>query len=136
MYRNIEANCFYNHVYIPNLKFAVGLDFSPIYFVNVPTFGGNFQVFENDFFWISANVQYLYKIKNRTYETFLKYNYSIVSTSNQTDISFAATKIFLTQGYWMDENKILYFTLFKGNFSDSLEGTTLGFQFDFKYKLN
>ncbi len=46
-------------------KWSIGIQYAPINFVNVPNFGENFQVFENDFVW--AKFKYQTNFKGYTY---------------------------------------------------------------------
>lgn len=78
---------FITEKYYDQFKFGVGFDYSPINFVNVPDFGGDYQVFENDFLWGALRIEYQFK------EALIggKYGISFLSSSNQ-NASFSGSK--------------------------------------------
>lgn len=90
IYRSIESEYYISKV-LGHIGLFAGFDFTPLYFVNLPSQGKGLQVFENDFLWTKLGVGLSGKLFDRDYELRFKYFKSLIQKSNQTE-KFSGTK--------------------------------------------
>lgn len=64
-------------------KMFLGLDYSPIYFVNLPEAGEGLKVFENDIFWLKLGISYAPELFGKEVDFRIAYLKSLLVNSNQ-----------------------------------------------------
>lgn len=61
LYKKLVFSVFKKDYWAQGLKLSAGVEYSPVNFINVPSFGASLQLFENNFLWGFASIGYLYK---------------------------------------------------------------------------
>jgi len=61
IYKRIDLSVDKFDLFFNKTKWSFGIQYAPINFLNVPNFGENFQVLENDFVWAKFKIQTSFK---------------------------------------------------------------------------
>lgn len=97
IYKKLDLSIDKYDFFINKSKWSIGIQYAPINFVNVPSFGQEFQVFENDFLW--AKLQF--KLQYLKYDFAFSYYLSILGQSSQQN-SFSGQKYSAKLGRFFD----------------------------------
>jgi hypothetical protein len=82
IYRAFEIEM-YKRKILGYFQVLAGLDYSPVYFVNLPGPGENLQVFENDVFWFKTGIGFNQDFFGKTVDLRAIYLMSLMVKSNQ-----------------------------------------------------
>jgi hypothetical protein len=114
-------------------KAFLGMDYSPIIFVNVPTSGEGLQVFENDIFWAKFGLTYLPSIFGKDLEIRAAFLKSLLVNSNQKK-EFSGTSLIFSTYYQHTSKYGFEISYQKTYLVGDLDVEAKAFSFSYVYK--
>lgn len=94
VYRSVETEL-YRRKILKHFMLIAGLDYTPVYNVNLPNAGADLQVFENDFLWLRGGIGVEGLIVNKKYSLKFEYAKAMLAISSQ-NVTLSGTKMGLT----------------------------------------
>lgn len=94
VYRSVETEL-YRRKILNHYMIIAGLDYTPVYNVNLPTAGADLQVFENDFLWLRGGIGYEGLFVNKKYSLKFEFAKAMLAISSQ-NVSLSGTKMGFT----------------------------------------
>lgn len=94
VYRSVETDI-YRRKILNHFMLIAGLDYTPVYNVNLPAAGADLQVFENDFLWLRGGIGYEGILVNKKYSLKFEFAKAMLAISSQ-NVSLSGTKMGLT----------------------------------------
>jgi hypothetical protein len=102
IYRAFEIEMYKRKIF-GHFQVLAGLDYSPVYFVNLPGPGENLQVFENDIFWFKTGIGFNQEFLGKSIDIRAIYLMSMMVKSNQKKSIGGASTVF--SAYYQQNSK-------------------------------
>lgn len=132
VYRALESE-FYKKGILGHFTVFGGVDFSPIYFVNLATPGEGIKVFENDFFWMKAGIAFNNYFLGK--EIFLRFSIqkSLMAKSNQNK-ALSGSSLSGSLGYWHNQKNGAEISFTQNSLSGDVAVSGKGLLISYVYK--